>query len=112
MWVHKRVQERVKAFVLVEAGRADGLLTHGALVGVSWALVVMGVRHKTSYDACITHIAYTRIHVNTCMNIRYSQTNMYTYIFMCIYIYTYIHIYIYIFIYIYMYILEYKVSAR
>ena len=45
LWVYHGVQQRVKALVLVQGRGSDGLLTHGALVSITRALVVVRIGH-------------------------------------------------------------------
>ena len=43
LWVDHEVENGIYAGELVGGDGADGLFAHGALVGISWGLVVVGV---------------------------------------------------------------------
>ena len=41
--------------VLIPAGGSDGLFTHSALIGISWTLIMVWIRHKTHYNSQYSH---------------------------------------------------------
>ena len=62
--IHEEVERRdVHALLLVAGDGTDGLLSHGALIGVSRRLVVVGVRNQRGDDAEDRH----RIDLHVCV---------------------------------------------